>query len=323
MYPIRASIDPIATLRNMAPVKQPAHIHRAMTTPLDGYADTPRDSVDVRYADVGAIDRAPRTDGLFISTIPATAQDASDYISAAYFPHKKCYYAIVEFWDNPIKTHARRFVALAMLLLTATLTDVVSNAVVEPMSTASAVITVQVLIIACACGLGVFAVFYATLMVAYRRGGYATPTAPTPPMRAIEDRSIDVTALPDALAPQAWHIYCYDYEHYDEFAELCRSLVTMDAAPGKETRHVQREIIDTFLRASLIRQRANKHMLHKHTAHMESLQRDMRARDEEARAAYDHAQAQTLRETVLARILADEQATRAVYGADERNESHD
>lgn len=293
--------SPIAAFEPADPCL-PAHVAEAYNTPPKGYLHRRRDT-----------HRRPDADGMFVTRISASAADASTYIANMQFPHthtSRVIQTIVHAEPPPIGV---LYGFLAIMMTTAAL-SLGADSGTWPFIVGVSGITL------CAVVLVLFFAFVATAMAleTYIDKNHDTcyPTAPTKLMRTIYDRSINVASTMPGLADKAWQVYCYDVEHYDEYAEIIANIVDDPAKYGTKTYAVQDEILDTFWRTSLLRQKAVRRDLDAQAERIAQQRADEDSQAQHQATITDEMRAGMLETTVLDKLKADEAATRAIYGND-------
>ena len=147
------------------------------------------------------------------------------------------------------------------------------------------------------------------------------PTAPTKLMRTIYDRNINVTPVMPGLADKAWKVYLYDVEHYDEYANIIADIAANPAEYGTKTYAVQQDILDTFWRTSLLRQKAVQRDIDAQAERIAQQRADEDSQAQHQATITDEMRAGALETTVLDKLKADEAATRAIYGDDDSDDS--
>jgi hypothetical protein len=272
----------------------PAHIQQALNTPPKGHLATPRNER-----------RAPDAGAVFSSAIPTNLADANTYIAAMHHPHtrKNQVEYIVTSIEDASEERAGVVAALLIVCITSTLAGFY-----EPIRDIAASVTAVSMMVL---GLGVFLLFLAVIIGAFMADSI---DAPTTAMKNITSRSINVSQVSPKLARDAWDIYCFDTDHYDEFVQLITPIAEHPAERGTKTYDVQREIIDTFVRTSKLRQQANKAMLVERATTLNELQHERETQEHAAKEITDASEAEMLKITVLDQLKADEKAARAVYG---------
>ena len=124
---------------------------------------------------------------------------------------------------------------------------------------------------------------------------------------------------PDAASMFTTHIPSSrnDAEHYDELADLIRDMRDNPAERGTKTYRVYSEIIDTFCRASELRQAASRKTLADNAAAIEQQRSDAALYEDASRELADEMRANALEHTVLNRLRAEALATEDIYGDSE------
>lgn len=272
----------------------PSHIQQALDTPPKGHLATPRN--DRRAPDAGA---------MFSSAIPANLADANTYIAAMAHPHTRK--DQVEYVATFIEDASEERAGLMISLLIVSIISIVVGFYEPARHIASYMAATSMGLL----GLGIFLLFPAVIIGMFTAESI---DAPTKTMQNITSRSIDISQLPPHLAQQAWDIYCFDTDHYDEFVQIITLIAEHPAERGTKTYDVQREIIDTFVRTSKLRQQANKAMLDKRANTLNELQHKQETQENAAKEITDASEAEMLKITVLDQLKADEKAARAVYG---------
>ena len=278
----------------------PAHVAAAYNTPPKGYLYYRRDT-----------HRRPDGSGMFVTHIPASAADASTYIANMQFPYtrkRRVMQAIVDA-QPPSTGFLYGFLAImtgALITMLSTDPDTVPNTI----GAGGFVLCIIVLV--------TFFMFVATAMLLETRmdtnHDKYCPVVPTKLMRTIHDRSINVTPVMPGLADKAWKVYLYDVEHYDEYANIIASIAANPAEYGTKTYAVQREILDTFWRTSLLRQKAVRRDLDAQAERIAQQRADEDSQTQHQATITDEMHASMLETTVLDKLKADEAAARAIYG---------
>lgn len=280
----------------------PAHVAVTYNTPPKGYLH--------RRADKH---RRPDGSSMFVSRIPRNAVDASTYIANMQFPYTRKRRAMQKIVDaqSPAIGFLYGFLAImAGTLITMLSTD--PDTVPHTIGAGSFILCITVLV--------AFFIFVITAMalethIDNNHEKYC-PAAPTQLMRAIHDHSINVASTMPGLADKAWQVYCYDVEHYDEYADIIADIVNNPAKYGTKTYAVQEEILDTFWRASLLRQKAMRRDLDAQAARITQQRADEDSQAQHQATITDEMRAGALETTVLDKLKADEAAARAIYGDD-------
>ena len=251
----------------------PTHVQHTLATPPKGRAAVTRHEVR----------RTPVIEGMFDTIIPASARSADAYIAYAYYPYTEVGLAVKKINDNPALS---RLVVLLILLAHA----LVGGLVGYNVSPAAGVIAMAVMW---------FGMIFALVLLNY---SIVRPQE----MRVIESDSIDITSLGDDMTERAWYVYCYDYDHYDEFVALCMSMMEIDTESTTKTWQMRRNILDAFNKVSLSRQTATKQLIQARISEIEAMrlavmrEEDAIAREEKIqRKIADQAQADALGEVFL------------------------
>lgn len=278
----------------------PAHMAAAFNTPPKGYLHRTRDT-----------HRRPNGGSMFITHIPRNAADASTYIANMQFPHTRTSRAIQTIVHAEPPPIGVLYGFLATMMATAAL-SLGADSGTWPFIVGMSGIAL------CATALVLFFAFVTTAMAleTYIDKNYDTcyPTAPTKLMRTIHDRSINVTPVMPGLADKAWKVYLYDVEHYDEYANIIADIAANPAEYGTKTYAVQREILDTFWRTSLLRQKAVQRDIDAKMEHIAQQRQAEQTQTQTQAAISDEMHAETLETTVLDKLKADEAAARVIYG---------
>lgn len=278
----------------------PEHVAAAYNTPPKGYLRRRRDT-----------HRRPDADGMFVTRIPASAADASTYIANMQFPYtrkRRVMQAIVDA-QPPSTGFLYGFLAImtgALITMLSTDPDTVPNTI----GAGGFVLCIIVLV--------AFFMFVATAMLLETRmdthHDKYCPVVPTKLMHTIHDRSIKVARVIPGLADKAWKVYLYDIEHYDEYAQLIADVVENPAEYGSKTYAVHQDILDTFWRASLLRQKAVQRDLDAQAERIAQQRADEKTQAQHQATITDEMRAGALETTVLDKLKADEAAARAIYG---------
>lgn len=274
----------------------PPHIQQALDTPPRGHLATPRNNR-----------RAPDAGAMFSSVIPASLADANTYVAAMHHPHTRKNQ--VEYVATSIEDASEERAGLIASLLMVCITSIVVGFYEPARHIASYVVATSMVLL----GLGVFTLFLAIIIATFTAESI---DAPTKTMQNIASRSIDISQLSPKLARDAWDIYRFDADHYDEFVQIVTPIAENPAERGTKTYAVQHDIIDTFVRTSKLRQQANKAMLVERATTLNELQHEQKTQEHAAKEITDASEAEMLKITVLDKLKADEKAARAVYGKD-------
>lgn len=278
----------------------PAHVAAAYNTPPKGYLRRKRDTY-----------RRPNGGSMFISRIPQSVADASTYIANMQFPHTRKSRAIqtIAHTEPPPIGVLYSFLAIMMTMAALSLGA-------DP-GTGLFIIGINGITI-CLVILVLFFVFVVTAIAleTHIENNHDTycPAAPTKLMRTIYDRSINVAPIMPGLADKAWKVYLYDVEHYDEYADIIADIADNPAEYGTKTYAVQDEILDTFWRASLLRQKAVQRDLDAQAERIAQQRADEETQAQHQASISDEMRAGMLETTVLDKLKADEAAARAIYG---------
>ena len=285
----------------------PEHIAAAYNTPPKGYLHRRRDT-----------HRRPDGSGMFVTRIPASAADASAYIASMQFPHTRMRSTVDALRDMPIPSQGPRYGFAAMTIFLAIIMS--STEVGTTPFTVS--LTAFVLCITAIVAFVTLAVCSLTLDIrALKHPEKYSPTTLTKLMRTIHDRSINVTPVMPGLADKAWKVYLYDVEHYDEYANIIADIAANPAEYGTKTYAVQQDILDTFWRTSLLRQKAVQRDLDAQAERIAQQRADEKTQAQHQATITDEMRAGALETTVLYKLKADEVAARAIYGDDDSDDS--
>lgn len=290
---------PIATLDPADPCL-PEHLVRAYNTVPKGYLPYRRDT-----------DCRPDANGMFITHIPRNADDAHAYIASMQFPYTRKRVVMQRIISIPPPSNRVIYSFLAVMSVTAMLAlSTEPNTLPFTIGVGGVIVCMTTLVTFLA--LAVTAVSIESHIDKH----YDTyrPIAPTRLMREIHDRSIKVARVIPGLANKAWNVYVYDVDHYDEYAQLIADVVENPAAYGSKTYAVQREILDTFWRTSLLRQKAVQRDIDAHKGRIKQQRQNDQIQAQTRDAVHDEMRADTLTATVLDKLKADEAAARIIYG---------
>lgn len=298
--------NPIAAFEPADPCL-PAHVAAAYNTPPKGYLRRKRDT-----------HRRPDGGNMFVSRIPRNTADASTYIANMQFPYTRKRHAMQKIIDAqpPAIGFLYGFLAImAGTLITMLSTD--PDTVPHTIGAGSFILCITVLV--------AFFIFVATAMalethIDNNHEKYC-PAAPTQLMRTIHDRSINVAPVMPGLADKAWQVYLYDVKHYDEYVDIIADIVDDPAKYGTKTYAVQQDILDTFWRASLLRQKAVRRNLDAQAERIAQQRADEDSQAQQQATITDEMRAGVLTTTVLDKLKADEAAARAIYGDDDSDDA--
>lgn len=281
----------------------PAHLQYALTTPPEGHCAQPANK-----------DCHPNGSELFRTVIPRNTDDAEMFIRHARFPHKS-YYPMTDFLREHFNLKQQGLLALSAAACT-----LIGAITLEPghvITLSSSIITAIIGTILTATTLGIIVTDFRN-----EKRGIKDPAAkPTREMQQILSRGIPVARTTD-MADQAWNIYCYDHDNYNEFADLYAYMNTINAKTDSDTYVMQKQILDTWVRTSLLRQEVAKKELNEHINHAEQLRLDTAQHEREIESVTDQFQTQFLREAFLEPLQEQERATREIY-TEKDNVLHD
>lgn len=278
----------------------PAHVAAAYNTPPKGYLRRKRDTR-----------RRPNGGSMFISRIPRSVADASTYIANMQFPHTRTSRAINALRDMPIPPLGVVYGFLFVTLFTR-LRMVNTEVGTPPFTVSLAVFLVCITVIVVFVALATCS--FALDMRASKHHDKYCPAAPTKLMRTIYDRSINVAPIMPGLADKAWKVYLYDVEHYDEYANIIADIADSPVEYGTKTYAVHQEILDTFWRASLLRQKAVQRDLDAQAERIAQQRADEETQAQHQASISDEMRASALTTAILDKLKADEAAARAIYG---------
>lgn len=283
--------DPIAQLWEKNPERLPAHVQRALTTPPSGRADIP----------LNQYEELPCTNGVFIDKVPSSATEVDEYINNARFSYSKQKAQVIKAKHKlPLDNLAAFSIVFSSTLLPTILFTV---AVVQ-----------ENIDFALAALIPVLTLLIFINVYDLRNKGHATTTInPTNRMKEIEQQCLDVSQLGHHVPEQAWNIYLYDRDNYDEFVSMCENLLKVDADTTSKTREMKQEILDTFYEMSLMRQENTKREIDTRLAEIESLKRKTEVQERQLKDDIDTAQADALAEMMLDPLKADLRAMKKVY----------
>ena len=281
----------------------PAHVREAMAAPPKGYLNIPRDQR-----------REPDSIHMFLTHIPASRADVDLYLASLQYPHTRKERLLHRVASMPVPSLGVTYSIFAITTFSVPAYFACKNAGQHTAAsvvlyTAIALAIVFAAIVGCA-----ITSFWAESHLRKHRNVYAQ-NAPTMLMRKIIARSIDARSVDSQLARFAWDVYCYDAEHYDELVALIQDMHDHPAERGTKTRRVYGEIIDTFRRASELRQDAAWKALADNAEAIEQQRLDEMARSEANYKLSDEMRANMLETTVLERLRAEASAAEDVYGS--------
>ena len=280
----------------------PDHVREVAATTPKGYLDLPRDD-----------QRSPDAGDMFITHVPCSRKDADTYLASMCHPHTRKERLLHRAATVPLPSLVQIYAVVVVATLAAAVYFSCAGTKYHAAATAAlwAVCLVSAVLAA-----GIVYILVSLLADRHLDAHYDiyAVDAPTKLMREIDARGIDVTYIDRSLASLAWEVYLYDVEHYDELAGLIQDMHDNPAARGTKTRGVYDEIIDTFYRASELRQQAAKDVLDQRAAEAADRRRNADEHDRNSRKLADEARADMLKATVLERLRADELGAREVFG---------
>lgn len=283
----------------------PAHVREALSTPPKGYLNITRNQ-----------QRSPDAASMFTTHIPSSRNDARLYLASMQYPYTRKEQLLRKAASAPLLSYGKMYAAFVTLTVSILVYAAYSDNARHAVSTIAlcvALISASLVVAGTAYAL---VTAWADAYVDNRSDDYE-PSAPTALMREIKERSIDVHCVDYRLAKLAWNVYCYDTEHYDELVELIRDMRDNPAERGTKTHRVYSEIIDTFCRASELRQAASRKTLADNAAAIEQQRSDAALYEDASRELADEMRANALEHTVLNRLRAEALATEDIYGDSE------
>lgn len=290
--------SPIAAFEPADPCL-PAHVAEAYNTPPKGYLRRKRDAY-----------RRPDGGGMFVTHIPRNTADASTYIANMQFPHTRKSHTINAIRSIQPPSLGTLYGVVIMTICASLL--MVSTEVGTTLFTAS--LAALIVCVAVIIGFSALAACSVALDTrALEHPDTYSPTAPTKLMRTIHNRSINVATTMPGLADKAWKVYLYDVEHYDEYADIIADIVDDPAKYSTKTYAVQQNILDTFWRTSLLRQKAVRRDLDAQRARIKQQRCAEHTQAQHQAAITDEMRANTLTTTVLDKLKADEAAAHVIY----------
>ena len=281
--------DRVAKLWHKDPEHLPEHVQQAMTVPPSGRENTSPDHLEKR----------PRTDGVFMYKIPLSAAEVDEYINNARFPYTKQKAQVIE---------TKQKLPLDYIFTV----SIVFFGVILPTILMAVALTQESIDLALSALISMFS------LVVIIKGYDATnkvrdTTKPTKRMEEIEQQSVDVSQLGYHVPEQAWNIYLYDRENYDEFVALCENMLKVDSKHHNKTREKKQEILDTFYEMSLMRQEQAKREIDMRLAEIESIRRKAEDQERQLQNDIDTAQAEALSEMMLEPLKADLRVMKETY----------
>lgn len=294
--------NPIAALEPADPCL-PAHVAKAYNTPPKGYLRRKRDTY-----------RRPDAGSTFVSHIPKNVDDASTYIANMQFPHTRKSRAISAIRNMPIPSLGIDY-GFALMTLFLSILTINTKVGTTPFIISLTALVVCVTIIVVFCILAACSITFDTQ--ALKHHDKYCPTAPTTLMRTIYDRSINVARIMPGLADKAWQVYLYDVEHYDEYADIIADIAANPAEHGTKTYAVQQDILDTFWRTSLLRQKAVQRDLDTQAERIKQQRINEHTQAQHQAVIDDEMRADMLEATVLERLRAEESAAKEIYSEKE------
>ena len=289
--PIGVLLDTCLIIENM-----PEHVQYALTTPPEGHC-----------ACLPNKHRHPDGSALFYSVIPRDTADARSFIQHARFPHKPRHRA-----TDLLKEH---FGVGDQGMLLFFLTCVNAFSIFE-------LGTDHLVSITSFAALSIIGAIFVVTMIGVlikevrnqKHPVKDLAATPTREMQRILNRSIPITRTVD-VAHQAWQVYCYDHDNYNEFADLCSYISTIKAPVHSDTYATQKQILATWIRTSKLRQETNKKKLRERIHAADQVRQDAAQREREIESTADQFQAKFLRETVLEPMQAYEKSTKMRFDA--------
>lgn len=288
-------LNPIGQMLEHCPIEHmPAHVQYALTTPPEGHS-----------AQLANKHRHPNGAELFRTVLPRDTADAEVFIQHARFPHKS-HHRVTDFLRKYFNLKQQGPLVFAAAGCTAVSAITLSSTHAVTLSSFFALVIIGVIFIATALGI------ILTDIRDQKRGIKDPAAKPTREMQQILDRGIPV-AHTVGMADQAWNIYCYDHDNYNEFADLCAYMNTINAKADSDTYITQKQILATWVRTSLLRQDVAKKELYARINHAEQLRRDAAQHERDIESTADQFQAKFLRETFLEPLQEQERAAREIY----------